>query len=249
MKSRTRLIVGLLAFFCLATANASVTQSLVQTPSLGGLRGLHLDSPLADNLPHGIILDLDGRFAWGMGIDATRDYPFVTPDMVFAYSWDRNADLFRMRADDARLALGQAVGHPVVPFQFNVEAGQFTAEGSGMGGMAISTWDQNYSLYLFNRRPNCRRTNLNLYNCFALLTDPNQNNTREFMLWNYTTNSSTFHISPTNAFKVTAPQIGFYGGTPVNKPVVTGSWAAGTAQKSVLAAMVQLGLVTDSTTP
>ncbi|MFJ8657435.1 hypothetical protein ACIRNU_34495 [Streptomyces rochei] len=43
-------------------------------------------------------------------------------------------------------------------------------------------------------------------------------------------------------------KLGFFGVPAVARPVVAGSWADGTAAKSVLAALVALGLVTDTTT-
>ncbi|AKZ60817.1 hypothetical protein SAM23877_p108 (plasmid) [Streptomyces ambofaciens ATCC 23877] len=43
-------------------------------------------------------------------------------------------------------------------------------------------------------------------------------------------------------------KLGFFGVAAVARPVVSGSWADGTAAQSVLAALVALGLVTDTTT-
>jgi hypothetical protein len=42
--------------------------------------------------------------------------------------------------------------------------------------------------------------------------------------------------------------VGFYGATPTTKPTVTGSHTDGTALASLLAALTQLGLITDNTT-
>lgn len=45
----------------------------------------------------------------------------------------------------------------------------------------------------------------------------------------------------------TADRIGFYGVTPVVRPTVTGSKGANAALTSLMAALVSLGIVTDST--
>jgi hypothetical protein len=42
--------------------------------------------------------------------------------------------------------------------------------------------------------------------------------------------------------------VGFFGATPVGQPTVTGSWADGTAQASLAAALADLGLIDDQTT-
>lgn len=42
---------------------------------------------------------------------------------------------------------------------------------------------------------------------------------------------------------------GFFGAAPVTQPTVTGSWADGTAGASLAAALDQLGLINDTTTP
>ena len=44
------------------------------------------------------------------------------------------------------------------------------------------------------------------------------------------------------------PKLAFYGNPPVNRPVVTGSRSTGAADVSLLAALVALGLITDTTT-
>lgn len=46
----------------------------------------------------------------------------------------------------------------------------------------------------------------------------------------------------------TGNKLGFFGVPAVARPVVSGSWADGTAAQSMLTAMVSLGLVTDTTT-
>lgn len=49
-------------------------------------------------------------------------------------------------------------------------------------------------------------------------------------------------------FKHLGSQAGFFGATPVAKPTVTGSRGGNAALASLLTALVQLGLITDSTT-
>lgn len=43
-------------------------------------------------------------------------------------------------------------------------------------------------------------------------------------------------------------ELGFYGATPITVPAITGAKAGNTALTSVIAQLVALGLVTDSTT-
>lgn len=232
----------------LATASAALGQvsvSVTQTPSLGGLRGIVLDRPAADNLPHGLTLNWNGQFAWGTAaIDATHDYP-GTPDLVLAYSRDTNADNLRLRSDDARMELGPKVGHPVLPFQFTVSAG--TAE-RHLGGVAVGTYGYQYGLYLFNRG-STRRNVISFQNLWSLLTDSAENGVGDFTLYNQQTQTRTITVSPINDLTFCSPKIGFYAAPPVSKPSVAGSWSDGSAAKNVLAALVALGLVTDITTP
>jgi hypothetical protein len=208
---------------------------------MGGLRGLHIDRPTTDTLPNGIAFDYGGQFGWGMGLDATLNYPGV-PDLVLAYSRDTNADNLRMRSDDARTALGPAVGHPVLPFQLSIEPGP------NVGGLAIGCHSYQYGLYLYNRGPT-RRNNLNFQNLFAWITDTNLNGTGDLSLYNYQTKSPVISVAPAGDMIITSPKLGFFGASCVSKPTVGGSWSDGSAARNVLAALVQLGLVNDATTP
>src|SRR5439155_12050838 len=105
-----------------------------------------------------------------------------------------------------------------------------------------------HGLYLFNQKPGLKRTTISLYNLFSLSTDSRSNGTGDFQFYNYQAGAPVWTVQPNNDFRLTAPRIGFFSATPVAQPTVTGSWSDGSAQKSLLAALVQLGLVKDLTT-
>jgi hypothetical protein len=216
-----------------------------------GLAGLHVSRASTDPFAHGISWDVDGTFMWNSGLDATLDYSYpgvspTPPDLVLAYSGLLHADNLRLRADDARMALGPRIGHPVMPFQFAVSAG---LTDKPLGGIAVGTWGYQCGLYLYNQNPAEARTALSLQNLYGFITDTGENGYGDFVFWNYQANAPTFTVQPNNDFSLTAPREGFFGGAPTEKPRVTGSWSDGSAQKSLLAALVKLGLVTDQTTP
>jgi hypothetical protein len=250
----TKWLPSLLAVLILSagTAYAAFTGVFDSDPTHSeNLAGVHVGKASTDTFSVGMSWDVDGVAKWNAGLDSTMDYsyPGITPtppDLVLAYRTGFHTDNFRMRWDDARTELGQVVGHPVMPFQFSVTAGNSDVP---LGGVAIGAYDYQYHLYLYNRRATTRRTQLNFYNCFSFLTDLNQNGTKDFQLYNISTATPSYTVSPTNDFCLKTPKAGFFSATPVTKPVVTGSWTAGTAQKSVLAALVQLGFATDNTTP
>jgi hypothetical protein len=204
-----------------------------------GLVGLHLDRPSSFRQPHGISLDLDGQPVWDIGID------YEWPDLVLAYSHTLKADNLRMRSDTAQVELGQRVGHPVTPFQLHISAGNAEEPLSGIG---IGTYGYQHGLYLYNRQQGLKRTTISLYNLFSLSTDTRSNGTGDFQFYNYQAGAPTWTVQPNNDFRLTAPRAGFFSAAPVAQPVVRGSWSDGTAQKSLLSALVRLGLVRDETT-
>lgn len=250
----TKWLPSLLAVLCLSAgaAYAAFTGVFDSDPTHSeNLAGVHVGKASTDTFSVGMSWDVDGVAKWNAGLDATMgySYPGITPtppDLVLAYRCGFHTDNLRMRWDDARTELGQVVGHPVLPFQFTVSAGNETVP---LGGVAIGAFDYQYQLYLFNRRATTRRTQLNFYNCFSFLTDLNQNGTKDFQLYNISTATPTYTVSPTNDYCLKAPKAGFFSATPVVKPTVTGSRASGAALTSLLSAMSQLGLITDSTTP
>jgi hypothetical protein len=214
------------------------------------LAGLHLNRTMTDTFAHGLSWDLNGQWMWNTGLDITVDYSYpgvypTPPDLVLAYSSLLQADNLRLRADDARMALGPRIGHPVMPFQFEVNAG--TAE-KPLGGIAIGTHGYQHGLYLYNRKPGLRRTNISLQNLYSIATDSRMNGTGDFQFYNYQAGAPTWTVQPNNDFRLTAPRAGFFSAAPVAQPVVRGSWSDGTAQKSLLSALVRLGLVRDETT-
>jgi hypothetical protein len=242
-------LVILLALAPMAVSAQAVSEYATR-PTIGGITGLHLDRPVNDPNPHGVIFDWGGNFAWGMGLDGTLGYDYpsepngTVPDLVLAYSRMTRADNLRLRADDARMELGPKVGHPVLPFQFAITAG--TNE-DPLGGLCVRTFGHQYSIYMFNGGPS-KRTNLNFYNLFGFVTDTDENGTGDFALHNYQSGANTLEIDPQDRMVIRAPALGFFGAAPVAKPVVTGSWSDGSAARDLLAKLVQLGLVTDGTT-
>ena len=212
-----------------------------------GMMGLHLDRPAELRQPHGISLDLDGQPVWDT---CAIDYEW--PDLVLAYSHTLKADNLRMRADTAQMELGQRVGHPITPFQFHITGGN---EQAPLGGIGLATYGWQYSLYMYNRQPGCKRTNLNFFNLFSWCTDSTGTGTGDFFIRNYQTNSNPIHISPGNDISLngnlshTGEKAGFYGAAPINKPVITGSRSDGTALANLLSKLEALGLIVDNTIP
>lgn len=242
------LMMAVLALALARPAAADFDFAWSTTPTDGGLVGLHLNRALTDPTPHGLAWDIDHTFAWGSGLDATLDYTYpggVVPDLVLAYSGMLHADNLRLRADDARCELGANAGHPVLPFQLSINAG---LKEKPFGGLAVGTWGYQYGLYLYNRG-NTKRNTISFQNLFGLATDSQSNGTGDFRLFNWQANAPVFTVQPNNALCLASATIGFFGAPPVARPTVTGSWADGTAPKALLAALVQLGLVTDGTTP
>jgi hypothetical protein len=241
-----------MAAIALATGACSPARSQQSSMSFsnvttnGGAVGLHIGRPVGDPCPNTLIFDYGNQFAWGMGLDSLSEGDYTgTPDLVLAFSRETNADNLRLRSDDARAVLGPRVGHPVLPFQFSVMAG--TPE-ANLGGIGIGTYGWQHSLYMFNRALPSRRTVVNFYNLFAWGTDSSGGGDRDFWLANMQTGTKVLTLSPDNRLGVNVSQLGFYGATPTAKPVVTGSWSDGSAAKSVLQALVKLGLVENQTT-
>jgi hypothetical protein len=225
-----------------AGPNPELLRTFVTTehnPS-SGMIGLHLDRPASLRQPHGISLDLDNQPVWD-----TCAIDFEWPDLILAYSHTLKADNLRIRSDTAQVELGQRVGHPITPFQLHIGAGN---EQAPLGGIGIGTYGYQHGLYLYNRQQGLKRTNISLYNLFALGTDTQMNGTGDFQFYNYQARAPVWTVQPNNDFRLTAPRIGFFSAAPAAQPTVTGSWSDGTAQRSLLAALVRLGLVKDATT-
>ncbi len=226
-------------------------------PTQGGLRGLHIDRSPLDPWRHGIVFDYGSLFAWGMGLDAGLNYsypnsPNQCPDLVLAYSTHTNADNLRLRSDDARMELGPAVGHPRTPFQLAIRAG---TPANPLGGLSIGTFSYQYSIHLYNRDPTIQRTCINFGSLWSWGTDLGLNGGSDLYLYNYQTNHATMTVSPDDriglagALRHQGSQLGFFGATPVTRPVVTGSWSDGSAARNLCQAVAGLGLVQLQTSP
>jgi hypothetical protein len=250
MKNYIALLVVLMAVS--RPAHADLTHSWDgNAADSDGLAGLHVSRAATDPFAHGISWDINGQFMWNSGLDVSVDYSYpgvspTPPDLVLAYSSLLHADNLRMRADDARLTLGPRIGHPVLPFQLDITAG---LSSEPLGGISVGTYGYQAGLYLYNRNLAEARTAISLQSLYGLVTDSHENGYGDFEFWNYQANAPTFTVQPNNDFSLTAPREGFFGTAPVAKPRVTGSWSDGSAQKSLLAALVRLGLATDQTTP
>lgn len=212
-----------------------------------GMMGLHLDRPSSVFHPHGISLDLDGQPVWETcGID------FEWPDLVLAYSHTLRADNLRLRADTAQMEFGQRVGHPITPFQLHITGGNPEAP---LGGIGLATYDKQYSLFLYNKKPGCKRTMVSFFNMFALGTDSTTTGTPDFFVRNFRTDTNPITVNTYNeiglngALAHTGPRAGFYGAKPINKPVITGSRSDGTALANLLSKLQSLGLIVDNTSP
>jgi hypothetical protein len=212
-----------------------------------GMIGLHLDRPAELRQPHGISLDLGGAPVWDT---CAIDYEW--PDLILAYSHTLKADNLRLRADTAQMELGRRVGHPVTPFQLHITGGNDQAP---LGGLALATYGWQYSLYMYNKRPGSKRTNLNFFNLFSWCTDSTATGTTDFFLRNYQTNSNPIYVSPQNDISLngnlahTGAKAGFYGAAPITRPVIAGSRSDGTALTNLLSKLQAMGLIVDNTTP
>jgi hypothetical protein len=242
--NRTVALLALLAAVC-RPAHADLTHGWEYDnyTDSDGLVGLHISRASIDPFAHGISWDIDGMFMWHSGLDITLDYSYpgvspTPPDLVLAYSSLTHADNLRMRADDARMVLGPRIGHPTLPFQLDIETD------SRNSGLALGTNNYQYSAYFYNHgSPANNRTSLNLAGLWSWGTDLGQNGGDDLWLWNFKTQA------PMLQFSASQGGMGFFGASPTSKPAVTGSWSDGSAQKSMLAALVKLGLVSDQTTP
>lgn len=249
-----RWILGSFLALLLASTTARADFSYtVNTDPLNneGLAGLHLGRASTDHFAHGISWDIDGLPFWQTGLDQTLDYSYpgvspTPPDLVLAYRCRFLTDSLRMRWDDARLELGPRVGHPTLPFQFAISAG---TPDRPLGGLGIGTYSYQYGLYLYNRDGRIKRNTISLQNLFGFQTDTRSVGYGDFQMFNYQAGAPVFTVDPTNRLTFTAGQTGFFGAAPVSRPLIAGSWSDGTAVKSVLQALVQLGLVQDGTTP
>ena len=159
-----------------------------------------------------------------------------------------------MRGDNGQLELGPGVPHPTSGTQVNLTAGTSTVPLSGLG---IGVWGNTYGLYLYQKQtsPATRRTQINFNNTYQMGSDSALNNTADWWLFN----SGTGHIMMTaNAddsltikygLSHQGSTLGFYGATPVCRPVIQGCRSDSKALKNLLTAMQNRGLITDQTTP
>lgn len=241
--TKTPLLVFVL-MLALTPVQADVSVYTSQAPQ-GSVKGLVVDRPSTEPYACGFIFEQSETPIWCQGLDITQDYPGF-PDLVLAYTPSTQSDNLRLRSDDARMVLGPRIGHPVMPFQLEIDAGTPT---EALGGLFVSTTADAFGLYMENRTPGDLRDTISLQNLFFLQTDTTQNGTGDFWLYNGQSSSPVFYVTPANAFTLSASQEGFYGAQPVSRPIVSGSWSDGSAAKSMLAALVRLGLVQDQTTP
>jgi hypothetical protein len=238
------LAILLLALTSLSRVSADAVISTTQIPQLG-VKGLVVDRTADETYAVGVIWAQSEIPAWETGLDITQNYPGL-PDLVLAFNPRTQSDCLRMREDDSRLALGPRIGHPVMPFQLQISAGSKAAP---LGGISAGVYGYQYGLYLYNQDPTILRNSVVFQNLFGFYTDRSSTHTGDFALVNVQTGQTTFTVQPDNSYCVTAPKEGFFGAPPTTKPLVSGSWSDGTAAKSVLTALVQLGLVQDGTTP
>lgn len=227
---------------CLADVNVGFNTG---TP-LGGAKGIFLDRPANEPYAAGITWMAQESPCWEVGLDTTLDYPGV-PDLVLAENPSTRSDMFRLRADTGQVVMGSRVGHPPDNFaQFLVSAGSASQP---LGGMAIGTFGYQFGIYLFNQNAWEKRTTFSLQNLFLYQTDTQENGTGDYQFYNVQASTPVYTVQPDNSFRLVAAKEGFFGSPPVTQPTVTGSWSDGSAAKSLLAALVSLGLAKDNTTP
>lgn len=74
------------------------------------------------------------------------------------------------------------------------------------------------------------------------MTDRNENGGSDLSLYDFSTQTPVLTVDAGN-------RLGFYGVPATGQPVVTGSWSDGSAARSLLQALVRLGLVVDQARP
>jgi hypothetical protein len=220
--------------------------------------GWNVNRPRELLLPHGFTWNIDGVPIAGLGMDFDGA-TYMYPDFGF-YSHVLGTDIFRIRPDTAQINIGQRMGHPVTQSQVNIEGGSAEAP---LDALNVATYGQRAGVFLYNKdfsTRGLRRTQIGFFNVFSIGTDQNLNGGKDFWIYNHQNSRFPFTIGTTDRvtmaygasvgaqFSHTGNQAGFFGAAPVTRPVVSGSWSDGTAQRNFLAALARLGLVTDATT-
>jgi hypothetical protein len=215
--------------------------ALVCSPAVSDL---HLNRNFSDTFAPSISWDIEGQSVWKTILSQSSGYNgSIPPDFVLAHRAVLNRDSLRMRWDDARLELGFTANHPIMPFQFNVNAGTLYKP---LGGISVGTYGYQSGLYLYNRGKS-KRNALSFQNLFGFMTDSTNDGRGDFCLYNWQAKLPVFVALPNNDLCLMSAKEGFFGAPPIARPVVTGNWKDGSAIRSTLAALVSLGLVTDRT--
>jgi hypothetical protein len=227
----------LLALALLLVTSWVQADALVYTSQLpqGGAKGLIIDRPVDEIYACALVWEQSENPIWSMGLDISQNYPGV-PDLVLANNSANKNDCLRMRQDDARMALGPQVGHPIVPFQLSLEPNQSN------GGLCVGTSNYQWAAYFYNRGPNNNEAAISFNNLWLVGSDLYHNGATDFTFYSFQAQTPVVTLGE-------AGGVGFFGAAPTAKPVVSGSWSDGSAAKSVLAALVKLGLAQDTTTP
>lgn len=142
-------------------------------------------------------------------------------------------------------AQGQVPPMNNLPFQFSIVGG---TPKNPTGGLCVGTYGASTTVYLYNRnQPGIYRTSLNFFSLYSIGTDEQANGTKDFYIRNHGTGKAVLTMDKEDRLKLNCSELGFYGAPATVRPVVTGNWSDGTAQRSLLAAMVKVGLVVDQT--
>ncbi len=204
--------------------------------TLSGMVGLHIDRPSTLAQPHGVGFDMDGLAIWTMGVDAdVAQLPW--PDLVLANTlhFGISADYIRMRADDARLIIGQAIGHPT-------DAGQVTINGGNNSGSPIDplflrvfgTGSNHIMLHQDNA--GSHRRSIEYEGAYRLGTDLAAANTSEFGLWSVTAGAYIWSALPAGDL-----QFGGSSGTAGQALVSNGTGASPSWQTVAVSSAASIG--------
>lgn len=204
---------------------------------------------------------------WGLGLETTYGD-------LYLQSYTTALNMLEMRGDTGQLNLGKGIGRPVNGgAQLGITAGTLTAP---LGGIGVTTFGSTFGLSMGQGKPGTNFTAISYAGLFQLGTDVAGNGGGDFSLWdlahsklplqvnsadlvtmNYgaTINGTTTMNGPVSllgsstTIGSSGALLGFYGTTPVTRPVISGSRSDGTALRSLLQNLQAMGLITDNTTP
>jgi hypothetical protein len=238
------------------------------TPNSGtNMVGYHVMSLVSDpnNDPFGLSFDLGTTSSYTpqyeLGVERTNT------DFRLLGRLNGNTNLLQLRGDTGQMMLGPGATHPssTNPAQLQVLGG---GNGAGRDGLLVNTWGTQWNgLRLLQMDGVTKRTLIDMDDAWYIGTDtgatPSTTNGNWYLqntnpqapaiplLINYSSNETFIRngCEVDGLFFHNGSTLGFYGNTPITRPVITGSRSDGTALRSLLQNLQAQGLITDNTTP